>query len=108
VMRQGEQRFLHSAKEGLDVSVLARLADPAMHPQFAVYQPGGRMEYAAHPGEEWLYVLTGEIELGLANGDCVRFRPGDSGYYKCDRVATISNVGKSEARLLAVASPPHF
>jgi XRE family transcriptional regulator, regulator of sulfur utilization len=108
VTRSDEQRFLHSSEEGLDVAVLARLGEAVMHPQLAVYQPGGHMKYAAHKGEEWFYVLEGEIAVHMEDGTTVTFRPGDSGYYSCDRIAAISNVGNTEARLLAVASPPHF
>jgi transcriptional regulator with XRE-family HTH domain len=108
VTRSDEQRFLHSSEERLDVAVLARLGEAVMHPQLAVYQPGGHMKYAAHKGEEWFYVLEGEIAVHLEDGTTVAFGPGDSGYYSCDRIAAISNVGDTEARLLAVASPPHF
>jgi len=108
VMRQSEQRFLHSSEERLDVCVLARTPDPTMHPQLAVYQPGGHMKYAAHKGEEWFYVLAGQIALHMLDGSNITFGPGDSGYYSCDRVAAISNTGPTEARLIAVSSPPHF
>jgi transcriptional regulator with XRE-family HTH domain len=108
VMRESDQRALHSSEEGLDVSILARMPDAVMHPQLAVYQPGGHMKYAAHKGEEWFYVLEGEIAVHLEDGSSITFGPGDSGYYACDRIAAISNAGATEARLLAVASPPHF
>jgi transcriptional regulator with XRE-family HTH domain len=108
VLREDEQRFLHSSQERLDVCVLARLPEPRMHPQLAVYQPGGRMQYAAHVGEEWFYVLEGQIALILVDGSRIVFTAGDSGAYSCDRVAEIANVGPDTARLIAVSSPPHF
>ena len=38
-------------------------------------------DYIRHPGEEFVFVLGGEIELRFENGEAFRLAPGDSLYF---------------------------
>ena len=60
-----------------------------------------------HFGDEMGYVLSGRIELQIED-EVWRLGPGDSFYFKSDRVHTYRNPGPDEARLLLVNTPPSF
>ncbi len=60
-----------------------------------------------HEGEEFGYVLAGSIFVNLANRK-YRVRKDESFYFKPNAVHSISNAGKTEAKLLWVSTPPSF
>ena len=60
-----------------------------------------------HEGEEFGYVLSGVITLVLGE-QRERVRKGESFYFKPTAPHTLINNGKTEARVLWVASPPTF
>ena len=60
-----------------------------------------------HEGEEFGYVLSGEIEVVV--GDRVaRAKAGESFYYSSDRTHCIRNVHKGKSKFLWVSCPPSF
>ena len=58
-----------------------------------------------HEGEEFGYVLSGEITLTIG-GDKYKVKKGESFYYKADKPHYISS--KRGARLIWVSTPPSF
>lgn len=60
-----------------------------------------------HEGEEFGYVLSGKIliDIGGAKKKC---KKGDSFYFISDRPHFLENIGKSEAVVLWVSTPPSF
>lgn len=60
-----------------------------------------------HEGEEFGYVLTGNININLG-GKVHKAKKGESFYFKSSGVHGIFNPGKREAVVLWVSSPPQF
>ena len=60
-----------------------------------------------HEGEEFGYVLSGEICLCLGNRKYV-CKKGNSFYYKADKPHYVINTKKSEAVFIWVSTPPTF
>lgn len=55
----------------------------------------------AHDGQEFVYVLEGELEL-FYDGKLVRLRPGDSAYLDASRPHLFRGMGDAPSRMLAV------
>ncbi len=68
---------------------------------------GGSHGVIQHEGEEFGYVLDGEIELTV-DGRKYQLRPGDSFYFRSERPHTYVNNRKKTARVLWVNTPPSF
>ena len=60
-----------------------------------------------HEGEEFGYVLSGSIQLACGDSR-YKLRRGDSFYFHPAGVHYLVNVGKGEARVLWVSTPPSF
>ena len=71
-------------------------------------EPGGGSEgLIQHEGEEFGYVLEGEIELKVA-GRPYRLNEGDSFHFRSERAHSYRNVGRKKARVLWLNTPPTF
>ena len=66
---------------------------------------GVRGHFFSHKGDEFAYVMEGELEVEL-QGEKQRLKPGDSLYLETTVPSKWANVGKSDAILLWVLSPP--
>lgn len=79
-----------------------------MEPIMLIIEPGGRYkEEPPHEGEEFGYVLSGSVTIHM--GDRVyTAKKGESFYYKSRKTHYLSNKGKSNVKLLWVATPPSF
>jgi len=60
---------------------------------------------SSHEGEEFLYVLTGEVEVAYGK-DLYRLKAGDSMYYDSIVPHHVHSVGEVEARVVAVVYAP--
>src|SRR3981189_1663966 len=71
-------------------------------------EPGGGSEgVLQHEGEEFGYVLDGEIELTVDNRS-YQLREGDSFYFRSERPHSYINNRKKLARVLWINTPPSF
>ncbi len=79
-----------------------------MEPIIIDLQPGG-MSYddEPHHGEEFGYVLEGEVELVLGT-ERYKVRRGESFYYKADVDHKLKNNSDKCASVLWVSTPPTF
>ena len=79
-----------------------------LEPILVTLRPGGSSApNDPHEGEEFGYVLSGTV--ALQNGESkYRVKKGDSFYFQPTGVHCLSNVGKTEARILWVCTPPSF
>ncbi|MDG4663721.1 helix-turn-helix domain-containing protein [Mycobacterium sp. 236(2023)] len=55
--------------------------EAAFFPQEQVLSRREYAGYFQHPQDEWVYVVTGDIEVDLGDGSFVELRTGDSLYY---------------------------
>lgn len=79
-----------------------------MEPIIITLEPGGSSkEEIAHQGEEFGYVMSGSINIHLGSKK-YKARKGEAFSYKSNVNHYISNNGKSEAKVMWIASPPNF
>jgi transcriptional regulator with XRE-family HTH domain len=83
---------------------LQSLSDPALRWLQAVEMsllPGRLGEPAAHAGEEWVYVLSGEIEVEV-NGSASALAAGDAVHFRADIPHALRNPHEQGATVLVV------
>ena len=61
-----------------------------------------------HAGEEFVYVLAGEVRLKVHDAPARTLRSGDSAYYLSALPHSLSNVGPDQARVLTLSTPPRL
>jgi transcriptional regulator with XRE-family HTH domain len=99
VSRYGEAR---SVLYGYSYEALApEKADRLMEPFIVTLVPTETEEFSTHAGEEFLYVLEGEIKVQV--GDRADFlKPGDAVYYDSNEPHFVRCAGSTPAQILAV------
>ena len=79
-----------------------------LEPILVTLAPGGASQpQDPHEGEEFGYILAGSIFLFLGERK-MRVRKGESFCFQPSSVHYIRNAGKSEAKVIWVATPPSF
>ncbi len=79
-----------------------------MEPIIVEIEPGGKsFEDAPHNGEEFGYVLEGEVSLKVGNRK-YRVNAGETFYYRTNKTHVIENTSKQLAKILWVSTPPMF
>ncbi len=79
-----------------------------LEPILVTIEPGGStLPDDPHDGEEFGYVLAGNIVLAIGNRR-LKLKKGDSFCFKSIETHYIINPAKREARVLWVATPPSF
>ena len=89
-----------------DDTFLQSLSDPALRRLQAVelrLLPGRMGETATHAGEEWIYVLSGAIEVDL-NGSTAVLAEGDAVHFRADVPHALRNPHEEGATVLVVNS----
>jgi len=106
-VRPNERKILE-AGPGVRMELLA-WGDAVMEPHLFRVAPGaGSGDSYAHEGEEFLYILRGNLDIALEGGDPEHLREGDSFYFASNMKHRWSNPGKQEAWVLWVNTPPTF
>lgn len=105
-VRAAERKVLE-AGPGVRMELLA-WGNTVMEPHlFRVSPEAGSGDSYTHEGEEFLYVLRGELAITLENEE-FRLKPGDSFYFESATPHRWKNPGRSETWLLWVNTPPTF
>lgn len=79
-----------------------------MEPILLTLEEGGRYkEEIAHDGQEFGYVLMGEITIHLGE-KTFKAKKGEAFYYNSGKNHYLSNSGKGMAQVLWVSTPPSF
>lgn len=109
VIRAEQRRSIELSDERIKILMLTPDGQHAMMPVINIYGAGGGMaESAQHDGEEFVYVLSGTIELDIGNEGTIVLRPGDSAYYRAEAPHSFRNAGDGEACFLGVTTPPNL
>ena len=88
--------------------LIATAQSRSMEPILVQLQPGQSMpEDKPHEGEEFGYVLDGEIRLHYGE-DVYTVRKGDSFIFPANRKHKISSACKKVSSILWISSPPSF
>jgi DNA-binding transcriptional MerR regulator/mannose-6-phosphate isomerase-like protein (cupin superfamily) len=106
VVRPHERKVLE-AGPGVRMDLLA-WGNTVMEPHLFHVAPGKDSGSSyAHPGEEFLFVLNGRLEISLGE-DVHQLSAGDSLYFDSSTPHTWRNPGKKETRILWINTPPTF
>jgi len=99
ISRYGETK---SIEHGYFYESLApEKADRLMEPFIVTLVPTATDEFSTHSGQEFLYVLKGELKLQV--GDRVEFlKPGDAAYYDSNQPHLVRCAGTTVTKVLAV------
>lgn len=104
---QPEQRKVLEAGPGVRMELLA-WGNTVMEPHlFRIAPQAGSGDSYAHEGEEFLYVLRGELAITL-HGEEYRLKSGDSFYFESATPHHWKNPGRAETCVLWVNTPPTF
>jgi DNA-binding transcriptional MerR regulator/mannose-6-phosphate isomerase-like protein (cupin superfamily) len=102
-----EQRKVLEAGSGVRMELLA-WGNTVMEPHlFRVAPAAGSGESYTHEGEEFLYVLRGQLTIMLENEE-YRLKAGDSFYFESATPHHWRNPGRAETWVLWVNTPPTF
>jgi DNA-binding transcriptional MerR regulator/mannose-6-phosphate isomerase-like protein (cupin superfamily) len=104
---QPEQRKVLEAGPGVHMELLA-WGNTVMEPHlFRVAPEAGSGDSYTHEGEEFLYVLRGELAITLQKEE-YRLKAGDSFYFESATPHHWKNPGRAETWVLWVNTPPTF
>lgn len=102
-----EKRKVLHAGEGVTMELLA-WGNTVMEPHlFRIAPDAGSGESYTHEGEEFLFLLQGELQIAL-NGEHFQLKQGDSFYFESATPHHWRNPGKKETLVLWVNTPPTF
>jgi DNA-binding transcriptional MerR regulator/mannose-6-phosphate isomerase-like protein (cupin superfamily) len=102
-----EQRKVLEAGSGVRMELLA-WGNTVMEPHlFRVAPEAGSGESYTHEGEEFLYVLRGQLAIKLEDEE-YRLKAGDSFYFESATPHHWKNPGRAETWILWVNTPPTF
>ena len=105
---QPEQRKVLEAGPGVRMELLAWGTTAVMEPHlFRVAPEAGSGDSYTHEGEEFLYVLRGELAITLEKKE-YRLKKGDSFYFESATPHHWKNPGRAETWVLWVNTPPTF
>jgi transcriptional regulator with XRE-family HTH domain len=100
-------RKVLEAGPGVRMELLA-WGNTVMEPHlFRIAPKAGSGEFYSHEGEEFLYVLQGELRISVEKKD-YRLKSGDSFYFESATPHRWSNPGGKETWVLWVNTPPTF
>ena len=106
LVRPASRKVLE-AGPGVRMELLA-WGNTVMEPYlFRIAPQAGSGESYAHEGEEFLFVLRGELQIALADEE-YHLKRGDSFYFESATPHHWKNPGRSETWLLWVNTPPTF
>ncbi len=106
LVRPAERKRLQAGR-GVRMELLA-WGNTVMEPHlFRIAPRAGSGEPYSHDGEEFLYIVRGQLEISL-EGRAFRLSTGDSFYFESNTPHRWSNPGKQEAWVLWVNTPPTF
>ncbi|HEY1263150.1 MAG TPA: cupin domain-containing protein [Terriglobales bacterium] len=104
---QPQKRKVLEAGPGVRMELLA-WGDTVMEPHlFRIAPRAGSGESYTHEGEEFLYVLRGELQISVEE-DEYRLKTGDSFYFESTVSHRWRNPGRSETLVLWINTPPTF
>jgi DNA-binding transcriptional MerR regulator/quercetin dioxygenase-like cupin family protein len=101
------QRKVLEAGTGVRMELLA-WGNTVMEPHlFRIAPEAGSGDSYTHEGEEFIYVLRGDLEIHV-DGNHYRLKPGDSFYFESATPHRWKNPGRRETLVLWVNTPPTF
>jgi XRE family transcriptional regulator, regulator of sulfur utilization len=107
VVRPEDRLHVRSAVEGIDMYLLTPDTRRDMMALLVTYQAKGKTaEFTSHPGEEFIFILAGTMQLTLAGSVPLTLKAGDSVHFSSEVPHLLANTGATEARMIATITPP--
>lgn len=113
VMRRDERQKLVTGYKGAGNRVVLEQLVPS-GPQYlmqvnihVIGRGGGSSEPISHRGQEFGFVLSGTLELTVSDKR-IELNEGDSFYFDSSLGHSYRNIGKSQAKVIWVNTPPTF
>lgn len=108
VVRPHERAVLQLGRSDVRIEQLAN-GLTELEPQLFVLRAGASSEGAyAHAGEEFLFVLQGDVTVWIADDECYRLSTGDALSFPSSLPHRWRNEASGETRLLWINTPPTF
>jgi DNA-binding transcriptional MerR regulator/mannose-6-phosphate isomerase-like protein (cupin superfamily) len=108
VVRPAERRRLRLDTPGVEIEQLAAV-EHDLEPSIVRVAPGaGSSDSYAHEGEEFIFVLVGELEITLDETETYALAPADAITFRSRRPHRWRNPGRVETTLIWVNTPPTF
>jgi|SRR5690606_25240339 len=76
----------------------------SLEPLFVTYPPGYLSEVSSHGGEEFYYVLSGQLVVTL-DGETHKLNADDSIHFRSDRRHQLANSSDAPVQVVAVTTP---
>jgi len=108
VVRAEKRPVVNLQEPAVEVSVLTNFMNWQLLPYLRHLEPGEHYEAVRleRAREEWIYVLSGAMELNLLNQDVHRLGPGDSVHFASGRLLSVSSVGDEPLEIICLMTPP--
>ena len=107
VVRAGEAPHLVTVAKGIEAHLAAPARMRPFLPVIVTYEPGARMRaYSEHDGDEFVYVLEGEVRIDFRGEDEVILRSGDAFFFSSRRSHRFATGPSAPARALIVTTDP--
>jgi DNA-binding transcriptional MerR regulator/mannose-6-phosphate isomerase-like protein (cupin superfamily) len=108
VVRQGERRPLDINLDGIEIQQLF-LAESILESLLFILEPGSHSgESYRHPGEEFLFVLEGTLDLTLDETEDYVLKTGDAMTFASHRPHKYGNSTSAVTKVLWVNTPPTY
>jgi len=106
VVRKNKGDLIDIGIEGVNIESLAGVSDNFIFPVIYFLDPGcGSIERHRHNGEEFIYVLSGKLEVKLNDNEVYVLKKEDSIIFKSSEYHEWKNIDKNTAKVLWVHSP---
>lgn len=108
VVRPSQRRPLDGYLPGVEIQQLFRVETVLESLLFIVNPGAGSGDAYRHSGEEFLFMLEGELRIVLDGTEVHRLRVGDAMTFASHRPHSFNNPGKCKSRVLWINTPPTF
>jgi quercetin dioxygenase-like cupin family protein len=106
VVRQGDGEKLSAGQTGAVFEVLSSSAVRGkIEPCKVTFHPAMMTERESHPGEEFIFVLDGQLEIGVGE-ESFMLKRGDSIHYRASQPHYWRNSGTEQCSVVWAVSPP--
>ncbi len=105
LVRNGDAPLLFTMADGIDVYLAAPSRNRTFLPLIVEYSAGTRMQHwSEHDGEEFLFVLEGNLEIEIRGSSSIILQSGDSYFFRSAHAHRVSAAGHEAARGLVITT----
>ncbi len=108
VVKTSDRRTQELGSTGVHVELLTNFPNWQMLPFFRTLGVGE--EYKAvrieRAREEWMYVVSGTMEIHLSDHNRYELGPGDSIHFESSRLEEVNSIGVEPLELICMMTPP--